>query len=259
MGVDTRIDTKQIMSTSRLVAQVTGLHVQASKPIVGRNAFAHESGIHQHGMLKDRRTYEIMTPEAVGLTESKIILGKHSGRAALQKRLEELGFAMSKTQLDKVFDRFKQLADRKKNIYDEDLTTLVADDVYDVPARYELLHVEAKSGTDAEPWARVSVRYEGKEHVAEANGNGPVSATVEALKRATDNTEVAMLEYHIDALSGGSDAQAAVRLSIESNGRVSHGRATYTDVVLASAQAFIAALNHKAFQGEMLRRSAVSA
>jgi 2-isopropylmalate synthase len=259
MDCDTRIDTKQIMSTSRLVSQVTGLHVQASKPIVGRNAFAHESGIHQHGMLKDRRTYEIMTPEAVGLTESKIILGKHSGRAALQKRLEELGFGMGKTQLDKVFDRFKQLADRKKNIYDEDLTALVADDVYDVPAKYELVHVEAKSGTDAEPWARVTVRFDGEEHTGEANGNGPVSATVEALKRVTGNSDVSMLEYHIDALSGGSDAQAAVRLSIEAEGRVSMGRATYTDVVLASAQAFVAALNHRAFQEELLRRNVAHA
>jgi 2-isopropylmalate synthase len=182
-------------------------------------------------------------------------LGKHSGRAALQKRLDELGFTMGKTQLDKVFERFKQLADRKKNIYDEDLTALVADDVYDVPMKYELVHVEAKSGTDAEPWARVTVRFDGEEHTGEANGNGPVSATVEALKRVTGNGDVSMLEYHIDALSGGSDAQAAVRLSIEAEGRVSMGRATYTDVVLASAQAFIAALNHRAFQRELLRRN----
>jgi 2-isopropylmalate synthase len=238
---------------------VTGLHVQASKPIVGRNAFAHESGIHQHGMLKDRRTYEIMQPEDVGLTESKIVLGKHSGRAALQKRLDELGFPMGRAQLDVVFDKFKQLADRKKNIYDEDLTALVADDVFDVPMRFELLAVEAHCGTGTSPWAKVTVRCDGEEKTAKAEGNGPVNAAIEALKLVTENTDVAMLEYHIDALSGGSDAQASVRLAIEATGLVSHGRATYTDVVHASAQAFIAALNHRSFQVELSQRAVASA
>jgi 2-isopropylmalate synthase len=259
LGCDTRIDTRQLMSTSRLISQVTGLHVQASKPIVGRNAFAHESGIHQHGMLKDRRTYEIMRPEDIGLTESKIILGKHSGRHALQKRLEELGFAMSKTQLDAVFEKFKQLADKKKNIYDEDLTALVADDVFDMPVRYELLHVEFKSGSSIEPWARVRVRFDGAEHIAEATGNGPVNAVIEALKQCTDNSGVRLEEYHIDALSGGSDAQGNVRLSIGEGGFTSHGRATHMDVVMASAQAFVAALNHRAFQLELSKRQVVNA
>ena len=258
-GCDTRIDTRQLMSTSRLISQVTGLHVQASKPIVGRNAFAHESGIHQHGMLKDRRTYEIMRPEDVGLTESKIVLGKHSGRHALQKRLEELGFAMSKTQLDAVFDKFKQLADKKKNIYDEDLTALVADDVFDMESRYELVSVECKSGTEVEPWAKVVVRYDGQEHSHECTGNGPVNAVLEALKHCTGNTGVRLEEYHLDALSGGSDAQGNVRLSIADGTLVSGGRATHMDIVLASAQAFVAALNHRAYQLEMGRRSVASA
>jgi 2-isopropylmalate synthase len=258
-GCDTKIDTRQIMSTSRLISQITGLHVQASKPIVGRNAFAHESGIHQHGMLKDRRTYEIMRPEDIGLTESKIILGKHSGRHALQKRLEELGFGMSKTQLDAVFEKFKQLADKKKNIYDEDLTALVADDVFDMPVRFELKFVEFKSGTNTQPWARVRVIFDGAEHETEAQGNGPVNAVIEALKQCTGNADVRLEEYHIDALSGGSDAQGNVRLSIEAGGVVSHGRATHMDVVMASAQAFVAALNHRAFQLELSKRQAVNA
>jgi 2-isopropylmalate synthase len=260
LGCDTQIDTRQLMSTSRLVSQVTGLHVQASKPIVGRNAFAHEAGIHQHGMMKDRRTYEIMRPEDIGLTESKIVLGKHSGRHALQKRLEELGFAMSKTQLDHVFDKFKQLADRKKNIYDEDLTALVADDVFDMPVRYQLKSVEFKSGSSTEPWARVRVEFDGVDHDCEATGNGPVNAVIEALKQCTENTGVRLEEYHIDALSGGSDAQGNVRLSIGGEGGVvSHGRSTHMDVVMASAQAFVAALNHRAFQLELMKRQAVGA
>jgi 2-isopropylmalate synthase len=259
LGCKTNIDTRQIMSTSRLISQITGLHVQASKPIVGRNAFAHESGIHQHGMLRDRRTYEIMRPEDIGLTESKIVLGKHSGRHALQKRLEELGFAMSKTQLDTVFGKFKQLADRKKNIYDEDLTALVADDVFDMPLRYLLKSVEFKSGTDTQPWARVVVSWDDSDHCSEAEGNGPVNAVIEALKQCTENTGVRLEEYHLDALSGGSDAQGNVRLSIEEGGMVSHGRSTHMDVVMASAQAFVAALNHRAFQTELMKRNAVNA
>jgi 2-isopropylmalate synthase len=259
LGCDTRIDTRQIMSTSRLISQITGLHVQASKPIVGRNAFAHESGIHQHGMLRDRRTYEIMQPEDIGLSESKIVLGKHSGRHALQKRLEELGFAMSKTQLDHVFEKFKQLADKKKNIYDEDLTALVADDVFDMPVRYQLTFVEVKSGTSTQPWARVRVEFDGKEHECDAVGNGPVNAVIEALKHCTGSADVRLEEYHIDALSGGSDAQGNVRLSIAEGNLVSHGRATHMDVVMASAQAFVAALNHRAFQLELVKRHAVNA
>jgi 2-isopropylmalate synthase len=259
LGCDTRIDTRQLMSTSRLVSQVTGLHVQASKPIVGRNAFAHEAGIHQHGMLKDRRTYEIMKPEDVGLTESKIVLGKHSGRHALQKRIEELGFSMSRTQLDKVFEKFKVLADRKKNIYDEDLTALVADDVFDMEVRYELIAVDIKSGTRTQPWAKVCMRFDGQDHECEATGNGPVNAVIEALKQCTGNPDVRLEEYHLDALSGGSDAQGNVRLSIRDGNVVSHGRATHMDVVMASAQAFVAALNHRAYQVEINRRQAVGA
>jgi 2-isopropylmalate synthase len=255
LGVDTAIDTRQLISTSRLVSQVTGLHVQASKPIVGRNAFAHESGIHQHGMLKDRRTYEIMTPESVGLTESKIVLGKHSGRHALQKRLTELGFAMGKTQLDVVFEKFKALSDRKKNIYDEDLTALVADQVLDLPMRYELLDVEVRAGSKVQPWAKVRLRIDGVEHAQESEGNGPVNAVVNALKQVTGHTEATMREFHIDALGSGSDAQASCALSIEQDGLISAGKGVHTDIVIAGAQAFIAALNHRAYQLEMQKRA----
>jgi 2-isopropylmalate synthase len=210
-------------------------------------------------MLKDRRTYEIMLPEDIGLSESKIVLGKHSGRHALQKRLEELGYRMGQVQLDKVFERFKVLADKKKNIYDEDLTALVADDVFDVPLRYEIVSIDVKSGTHTKPWARVCVRIDGKEHSHEAHGNGPVNAVVQALKECTGNDGVTLEDYRIDALSGGSDAQGRVSLTVTGDGLMSRGRATHLDVVMASAMAFVTALNHRAFQIEISKRQAEAA
>jgi 2-isopropylmalate synthase len=258
VGCDTRINAREIMNVSRLVSQMTGLSVAANKPIVGRNAFAHEAGIHQHGMLKDRRTYEIMRPEDIGLTESKMVLGKHSGRHALHSRLTDLGYRLSQGQLDQVFDRFKHLADRKKNIYDEDLTALVADDVFNVPNRYELVSLETRSGTGLDPWAKATVRVDGKPRTCEATGNGPVNALVQALKECTGNTEVQMDEYHIDALSTGSDAQGKVSISISGDGIASRGQATDIDVVIASGKAFIAALNHRAYQLELTKLQAAA-
>ncbi|HEX7477026.1 MAG TPA: 2-isopropylmalate synthase [Polyangiales bacterium] len=258
IGCDTRINTREIMNVSRLVSQVTGLTVAASKPIVGRNAFAHESGIHQHGMLRDRRTYEIMVPEDIGLTESRMVLGKHSGRAALANRLNELGYRLSGAQIEQVFERFKHLADRKKNIYDEDLTALVADDIFNVPVRYELVSVECKTGTDIAPWARCTVRFDGKDCTCEAVGNGPVNAVVQALRACTQHEDVTMTEYHIDALSSGSDSQGQVTIAITANDIVSRGQATDPDVVIASAQAFMAALNHRAYQLELPRLQAAA-
>jgi 2-isopropylmalate synthase len=255
VGCDTRINTRELMNVSKLVSQVTGLAVAASKPVVGRNAFAHESGIHQHGMLRDRRTYEIMVPEDVGLTESRIVLGKHSGRAALANRLNELGYRLSGAQIEQVFERFKRVADRKKNIYDEDLTALVADDVFSVPVRFELVSVEFKSGTQIAPWARVTVRVDGKDKTTEAGGNGPVNAVVQALKDCTGSGDVQMDEYHIDALSGGSDAQGKVAMAISADGVASRGQGTDMDVVIASAKAFVAALNHRAYQLELSKLS----
>lgn len=257
LGCDTRINAREIGNISRLVSQVTGLSVAASKPIVGRNAFAHEAGIHQHGMLQNRRTYEIMRPEDIGLTESKMVLGKHSGRHALHNRLTELGYRLSQAQLEQVFERFKHLADRKKNIYDEDLTALVADDVFNVPVQYELVSVESRSGTGLEPWAKATVRVAGKPRTCEGTGNGPVNALVQALKECTGNTEVQLDEYHIDALSTGSDALGKVTIAISADGITSRGQATDIDVVIASAKAFIAALNHRAYQLELTKLAAV--
>ncbi|MDD9944924.1 MAG: 2-isopropylmalate synthase [Myxococcales bacterium] len=254
LGCDTRIHTREIMNVSRLVSQVTGLHVAASKPIVGRNAFAHESGIHQHGMLKNRNTYEIMLPEDIGLEESKLVLGKHSGKAALANRLDELGYRLPQAELVKVFERFKALADKKKNIYDADLIALVADDLGGDHVRYTLKSVAFSGGTGQAPQATVVVADDDGEHASEGTGNGPVHAVIDALKGATNQREVVMTEYRIDALSGGSDAQGRVTLSIEADGLVSRGQATDIDVVMASAKAYLAALNHRVQQQASVHR-----
>lgn len=256
LGCETGIKTREIINVSRLVSQVTGLTVAASKPIVGRNAFAHESGIHQHGMLKNRETYEIMRPEDIGLQESKLVLGKHSGKAALANRLEELGYRLAQTELLGVFERFKALADKKKNIYDEDLIALIADDSVSVPARFTLKNVSFSGGTGKTPQATVTVHFDDDTHTSQGTGNGPVNAVIEALKSATDHTGAVMGDYHIDALSGGGDAQGRVSLSLENGGLISHGQATDIDIVMASAKAFVAALNHLSHQQQRAEKLA---
>ncbi len=251
LGCATRINTHEIAAASRIVSEVTGMPVQANKPIVGRNAFAHEAGIHQHGVLKDRRTYEIMRPEDVGATESNIVLGKHSGRHALGDRLVALGYELSGAQLAGVFERFKALADKKKNIYDEDLHALVAEDSSTMTARYELVSLQFRSGTDTDPWARVVLRIGDEERTAEATGNGPVSAAILAIKQCTGNQDAVLQEYRLDALTGGADAQARAALVIFDSGLLSRGVATDIDVVTASALAFIDALNTQARRLEL--------
>jgi 2-isopropylmalate synthase len=251
LGCATRINIHEIAAASRIVSEVTGVPVSATKPIVGRNAFAHEAGIHQHGVLKDRRTYEIMRPEDVGATESNIVLGKHSGRYALQDRLTALGYDLGAAQLDGVFERFKALADKKKNIYDEDLHALVAEDVYSLPSRYELISLDFRSGTSSQPWARVRLRVGEEQLEAEAAGNGPVNAAILAIKQCTGNDAALLEEYRLDALTGGADAQARATLVIFDRGLLSRGVATHIDVVTASALAFIDALNHQARRLEL--------
>jgi 2-isopropylmalate synthase len=251
MGCSTGIKTQEIAAVSRIVSEITGMHVQATKPIVGRNAFAHEAGIHQHGMLSDPRTYEIMRPEDVGVTESKIILGKHSGRYALQDRLTTLGYRLNNAQLAAVFERFKLLADKKKNIYDEDLHALVAEDSYSVKSRYDLVSIEFKGGSDTQPWAKAVVAFDEQEHSADSTGNGPVNAVIEAIKQATNTTSVTLEDYKLSALTGGADAQARASVKIAENDIISHGQGTHIDVVMASALAFVNALNHYAAQLEL--------
>lgn len=251
LGCETGIDTRQITGASQVVIEVTGHPVQAHKPIVGRNAFAHEAGIHQHGVLTDRRTYEIMCPEDVGVTESKIVLGKHSGRHALQDRLSALGYPLSGAPLEKVFERFKDLSDKKKNVYDEDLIALVAGEVCITPFCYELVSLDFRSGTGTPPWARAVLRFEDRESVAEATGSGPVSAAFDAIRQCAGKDAVVLKEYQLAALTGETDAQARASLMVEEDGLLSRGQATHIDVVMASALAFVNALNHQMVQREI--------
>jgi 2-isopropylmalate synthase len=255
VGCESRIRARHLVATSRMVSEITGLPVQPNKAIVGRNAFAHEAGIHQHGMLRHHTTYEIMRPEDVGLKQSQIVLGKHSGRHALADRLRTLGYSLDRTQVNQVFRAFKELADKKKNIYDEDLHALVADDIFSIPRYYLLEDIEFKSGKKHTAWARATVRVDGEVCVAERHGDGPVNAAMEAIKECVGKPDVMLDDYALMAITEGSDAQGRVSLAIHEDGVVSRGQATHTDVVVASAMAFVAALNHQVYQSEICRRS----
>ncbi len=257
VGIATRINTEHLYPTSRMVSEVTGMSVQPNKAIVGENAFSHEAGIHQHGMLKHSETYEIMRPEDVGIAESKIVLGKHSGRHALHDRLQSLGYTLDRDQLNHVFHAFKLLADKKKNIYDEDLHSLVSEDLL-ASKYYALEDVEFRSGLRAEPWAKVVLEIDGAAHEAESSGDGPVNAAIQAIKIAVGKPEVKLRGYRLAAITKGSDAQGRVSLVIEYDGVISRGQATHTDVVVASALAFVSALNHQVFQKEANKISAQS-
>jgi len=252
--VTTRIVTEHLYPTSRLVSEITGLSVQPNKAIVGKNAFAHEAGIHQHGMLQNRSTYEIMEPQQIGLPTNNIVLGKHSGRAALKDRLSSLGYDLDDAQLARAFDSFKQLCDRKKTIYDEDLYPLVAED-FSLREVYKLIDVEFKGGSEVEPFARVFLEVDGTEKTAEQSGDGPVEAIISAIKQITDKPSLTLRDYELSAVSSGEDAQGKVSLTIEENGMASRGQGRHTDVVVASALAFVNALNQQAYQQALSRRS----
>jgi 2-isopropylmalate synthase len=247
-GIETRLDVTQLYPTSRLLSQITGNPVQPNKAIVGANAFAHEAGIHQDGVLKYALTYEIMRPEDVGVPANKLVLGKHSGRHAFRRRLEALGYDLDAESLDRAFKRFKQLADQKKEIYDEDLEAIVADEVVRVPTRYELVAVNVASGTAMIPTATVELQVEGRRVRSVANGDGPVDAALKAIRQITGST-AQLTDYVVAAISGGTDAQGEVTIRIEDAGRVSQGQGSDTDIVVASAKAYVHALNKLAYRG----------
>ncbi|MGM0577810.1 MAG: 2-isopropylmalate synthase [Myxococcota bacterium] len=256
LGCDTRLDTTKLVAVSRLVSEVTGMLVPPNKAIVGRNAFSHESGIHQHGVLSERTTYEIMAPEDVGFTASNLVLGKHSGKHALRDRLKALGYEFAEEQMRELFQGFKELTDRKKVIYDEDLHALVANTVLAVQQHYALDCIEFTSGSDVTPRAAVTVRIGDETAAAEAGGDGPVNAAIEAIKKATRQEDVELEGYTLTAVTGGSDAQGRVHVLIRKDGLTSRGQGTHTDVVVASARAFVHALNHHLFQEELRRLGA---
>jgi 2-isopropylmalate synthase len=241
---DTRLDTSQIVPASRLVSGVTGFPVQPNKAIVGANAFAHESGIHQDGVLKHRETYEIMRAEDVGWKANRMVLGKHSGRNAFRSRLAELGVVLaSEEELNDAFRRFKDLADKKHEIYDEDLQALVAEATWDAEGEaIKLVSLHVCSETGELPHARVVLSVDGTERHGEADGGGPVDAAFKAIDGIVDSgTE--LLLYSVNAITSGTDAQGEVTVRLEKGGRVVNGQGADTDIVIASARSYINALN----------------
>jgi len=239
----THIDTRQIYKTSRLVSNLTGMLVQPNKAIVGANAFAHESGIHQDGVLKNKLTYEIMDAQLIGLTNNQIVLGKHSGRNAFRTRLQELGFDLSETELNKAFVRFKEVADKKKEVSDWDLEALVNDEIRQVPELFHLELVQVSCGDHARPTATVTLRTpEGEELMDAAIGTGPVDAVYKAINRVV-NVPNELIEYSVQSVTAGIDALGEVTIRLRYNSRVFSGHAANTDIIVASAQAYINALN----------------
>src|SRR6476469_7534140 len=241
-GADTAIVTEEISKTSRLVSKITGMVVQPNKAIVGANAFAHTSGIHQDGLLKDKTTYEIMRPESIGLTQSKMVMGKLSGRHAFRQRLEELGYTLNETEINHAFERFKRLADHKKEIYEEDLEVIVSEELAKMADRITLKSFSVKSGTDQVPTATVELEIEGKAISQTGTGDGPVD-TVYRKIAANTQTKSKLLMYVVKAITGGTDAQGEVSVRVQEDGRTVTGHGADTDIIVASAQAYLNGLN----------------
>jgi 2-isopropylmalate synthase len=243
---DTRINSQRLVPTSRLVANVTGLAVPRNKAVVGRNAFAHEAGIHQDGMLKERTTYEIMRPEDVGFAKTDLVLGKHSGRAALADRAKALGYHLTPEQLRTVFDAFKVLADKKKEVYDGDIAVLIEQQIRDVTDSWSIVSYQVSAGTGQTPSVTLTLRH-GDNDVTEtvACGDGPVDAMFLAIERMTGVTTVCK-DFRVQAVTVGKDAQAEVNVELEHLGRIHRGRGVSTDSLEASAKAFLNAINRVA-------------
>ena len=242
LGLTTRIKTEEIHSASRLVSMITGIVVQPNKAIVGANAFAHEAGIHQDGVLKNRMTYEIMEPETIGLTRSRLVLGKHSGRHAFRQKLGELGYDLTKKELDGLFEKFKELADKRKEIVDEDIEVLVAEEIFRVPDTYELDYLNVVSGTVAVPTATVKLKIRGKEAQNAGFGVGPVDAAFNTIAKMT-GTRSRLLRFSVNSVSGGMDAQGEVTVRLQENDLIALGKGADPDIITASAKAYINGLN----------------
>jgi 2-isopropylmalate synthase len=241
----TQIVTEQIYPTSRLLTQITGISVQPNKAIVGTNAFAHESGIHQDGLLKEKITYEIMTPESIGISQSTLVLGKHSGRHAFKDRLKKLGYELSDAEINVLFKQFKDLADKKKEVFDEDLEALIAEEFLRVTEKYKLVNLNAASGTVAIPTATVEMEVDGTVIKEAGFGDGPVDAAFKTIAKIT-GTKSKLIKFLVSAITGGTDAQGEVTVRLEENGLVATGQGAHTDIILASAKAYINALNRLA-------------
>jgi 2-isopropylmalate synthase len=242
LPMETGIVTEQIMPTSRLVSMITGMIVQPNKAVVGANAFAHEAGIHQDGVLKNPMTYEIMRPETVGLKTSNLVLGKHSGRAALRSRLEEMGYHLSDEELAQVFTEFKRLADRKKSVVDEDLEAIVTEGILRTTEIFKLEYLHVSAGTTVMPMASVEMSIHGRKVRGADYGNGPIDAAYNAIATLT-GAESELLRFTVAALTGGTDAQGEVTVRLRENGLMALGRGADPDIITAAARAYVNGLN----------------
>lgn len=237
------IDTQRITKTSRTLSAITGFSVQPNKAIVGANAFAHASGIHQDGVLKNVQTYEIMTPESVGLTESKLVMAKHSGRHAFRTKLEELGFELGDNALQEAFARFKILADKKKEIFEDDLIALVEDEVVRNNEVLNFVSLQIVAGTTGPQTAEMTLRIDGEEKSTKVEGNGPVDAIFKAVRELYPHEDARLKLYQVHAITGGTDAQAEVTVRLEEGGKTVNGQGADADTLVASARAYVNAVN----------------
>jgi 2-isopropylmalate synthase len=242
---DTKIRTEEIVKSSRLLTRITGMQVQANKAIVGANAFAHESGIHQDGLLKEKSTYEIISPLAVGLGQSHLVMGKHSGRHAFRSRLEEMGYHLTEPDMERTFERFKKLADQKKEVFEDDLHAIVSDEISNPTETFRLKTLYVESGTQVSPSATIELESGGKIIKEIGKGDGPVDAVFKTIDRLTQNRG-RLLFYQVSAITGGTDAQGEVTVKVEEGARVAAGHGSDTDIVIASAKAYLNALNRLA-------------
>ncbi len=240
--LSTRINTKEIHPASRLVSMTTGIVVQPNKAIVGANAFAHEAGIHQDGVLKNRMTYEIMEPETIGLDTNRLVLGKHSGRHAFRDKLSRMGYEIPPEEMDRLFEKFKELADKRKEVVDEDIEALVAEQVLRGPQLYELNYLNVVSGTVTVPTATVRMKIKGKKIQKAGFGVGPIDATYNTIAKMT-GSKSKLVRFTISAITGGMDAQGEVTVRLMEDGLMALGKGTDPDIITASAKAFINGLN----------------
>ncbi len=244
--------TEQIYPASRLLANITGIPVPPNKAIVGANAFAHESGIHQDGILKEKTTYETMRPESIGIPQSTIVLGKHSGRHAFRQRIKSLGYDLSELELNLAFERFKDLADKKKEVYDEDLEAIIAHEIIRIPDHFRLVHLNVVSGSVTVPTATVQIEIAGKVFQEAGFGDGPVDAAFKTISRIT-KTKSKLLKFSVNAITGGTDAQGEVTAILEEGGIRVIGQGAHTDIIMAAAKAYINGLNKLEYQRRMRR------
>ena len=241
-GLDTRVKTEKIYPTSRLITSITGVPVQPNKAIVGANAFAHESGIHQDGLLKSKITYEIMTPKSVGIPKSSLVLGKHSGRHAFRERIIEMGYSLEDKEINLAFKRFKALSDIKKDIYNEDIEMIIMDEIYKIPEKYELVYLNVTCGKATIPTATVKIDIDGTTYQDVGVGVGPVDAAYKIIKKLV-KTNSKLLKFSINSITQDMDAQGEVFVKLEEKGHAVIGKGADTDIIVASAKAYINGLN----------------